>query len=149
VPVPAEVAGLAAAPLVTGQGSVVRRGGGVIAIGAGPVVLTQLLRGAADLDLTVVNLPWLNRVDHEWLAGLAAAADEIVVVDNHYTHGGQADLVARALLEIGSPPRFHGIGLTQVPVCGTDDEALDAHHLSAARLVRRIRDRVPAMKGNS
>jgi transketolase len=153
VPVPAEVAGLPVSSLVVGRGSIVRRGGRTVAIGAGPVVLTQLLLAAAELDLTVVNLPWLNRVDHKWLAGIVDRADEIVVVENHYTHGGQADLVARALLEIGSPPRFHGrfhgIGLTQIPVCGTDDEALDAHGLHAAQLVKQIRDLQQAMERNS
>ncbi|WP_206681197.1 transketolase C-terminal domain-containing protein [Actinomadura sp. J1-007] len=113
-----------------------REGGPTVAVGAGPVVLGQLLLAAETTDLTVVNLPWLNRVDPDWLAGLAARAERIVVVENHYTHGGQADLVARALLELGlaAPPRFHGVGLTEVPACGTSDEVLFVHGLSAARL---------------
>lgn len=144
VPVPPEVvaldAELGAAPLHPGRGVVVRSGGPTVAIGAGPVVLGQLLRAADEADLTVVNLPWLNRVDPEWLTVLATEAEQIVVVDNHYTRGGQADLVARALLELGLPavPRFRGIGLTEVPKCGTADEVLDAHGLSAGRLAEAL-----------
>ncbi|MGW3735403.1 transketolase family protein [Streptomyces sp. NPDC005148] len=145
VPVPAESAAIGSGPLRPGRGRTVREGDRVVAVAAGPVVLTQLLR-AADLLMTdgvrlrVVNLPWLNRVDEQWLTGLAAEADTLVVVENHYRHGGQADTVARALLEARVPrlPDFHGIGLTEVPVCGTEDEALDAHGLSAPRLAEQI-----------
>jgi len=145
-PCPPEVADLRTGPLVVGRGRTVRDGGRTVAVGSGPVVLTELLR-AADLlagdgiDLTVVNLPWLNRVDPAWLADLADRADQLFVVENHYTHGGQADLLARALLELKLPttPRLHGIGLTEVPTCGTAGEALEAHGLSAARLAGSVR----------
>jgi transketolase len=145
VPCPQEALDAPVGPLVTGRGEVIRAGGSIVAIGAGPIVLTELLRAAPTLDLTVVNLPWLNRVDHGWLAELAAGAETIVVVDNHFTHGGQADLVARALLEADLPrvPRFVGIGLTEVPVCGTPDETLDHHALRADRLVDTLLARVP------
>nr|WP_198427199.1 transketolase C-terminal domain-containing protein [Streptomyces antimycoticus] len=123
-----------------------------MAIGAGPVVLTQLLR-AADLladdgvDLTVVNLPWNNRVDQVWLSGLAADADWLFVVEDQYARGGQADMLARELLELcASPaPRFHGIGLTGIPQCGTEDEVLSAHGLRADVLAATVRD---ALSGN-
>lgn len=145
--VPAEVEHLPAGPVTPGVGEVVRAaGGGTVAIGHGPVVLAQLLR-AADLlaaegiDLTVVNLPWLNRVDADWLADLAGTADHLLVVEDHYTRGGQADLVARTLLELDLPavPVFRGVGLTEVPRCGTPAEALDAHGLSAAALAETVR----------
>jgi transketolase len=114
---------------------VVRSGGPTVAIGAGPIILSQLLDAAPALDLTVVNLPWLNRIDPAWLAELIVDAESVVVVDNHYPRGAQADLVARALLEAGMPrlPLFLGIGLTELPVCGAPDETLDHHGLSANR----------------
>ncbi|WP_405996971.1 transketolase C-terminal domain-containing protein [Streptomyces sp. NBC_00829] len=144
-PVRAEVDALPTVPLSVGRGHVVRRGGRTVAIGSGPVVLAQLL-GAAELlaadgiDLTVVNLPWLNRVDPAWLAGLAEGADTLTVVENHYTHGGQADTVSRALLEAGLPamPRFRGLGLSEVPRCGTEAEALAAHSLDSASLAAAL-----------
>jgi transketolase len=145
VPVPQEALDAPAGPLVTGRGEVIRTGGSIVAIGAGPIVLTELLRAAPALDLTVVNLPWLNRIDPGWLTELADGAETIVVVDNHFTHGGQADLVARALLEADLPrvPRFVGIGLTEVPVCGTPDETLAHHDLRADRLIDTLLARIP------
>jgi transketolase len=149
VPCPPEVATLPAAPLVVGRGHVIRRGAGAVAIGSGPVVLTELLRAAellrADgIDLTVVNLPWLNRVDSAWLAELCGEAEQLVVVENHFTRGGQADVLARALLELRCErrPSFRGVGLTEVPRCGTADEALEAHGLSSGRLAEAIRAEV-------
>lgn len=145
-PVPTDVADMPAEPLVEGRGRVIRAGGTAVAIGAGPVVLSELLRAAAlliadGIDLTVVSLPWLNRVDATWLTGLAVRADHLFVAENHYTRGGQADLLARTLLELGErpAPQFLGIGLTEIPRCGRDDEVLDAHGLSASRLATAIR----------
>ncbi|GGM15111.1 MULTISPECIES: transketolase family protein [Micromonospora] len=149
VPVPEPVAGLPAGPLELGRGRVVRPGGPVVAVGAGPVVLAELLR-AADLlaadgiDLTVVALPWLNRVDHGWLGDLVERADHLVVVENHFVRGGQADLLARALAELRlpDPPAFRGVGVTEVPRCGTPAEALLAHGLHADRLAEVVRAEV-------
>jgi transketolase len=148
-PCPPEISSVPAEPLTVGRGRVIRRGGGAVAIGSGPIVLAQLMRAAellrADgIDLTVYNLPWLNRIDLRWLAELCDAAGQLIVVENHYTRGGQADLLARALLELGlsQPPRFRGVGLTEAPHCGTDDEALLAHGLSTAGLAQVIRSTV-------
>jgi transketolase len=152
VVVPAEVAALPAAPLIVGAGQVLRTGGDAVAIGAGPVVLTQLLR-AADLlagesiALTVVNLPWHNRVDPVWLAGLLADTAHVFVIEHQYTRGGQADLIARELLEMGpwTGATFRGIGLTDVPRCGTDAEVLAAHGLDATQLSHLISADVRAL----
>jgi transketolase len=146
VPCPPAVAALPG-ELAAGRGSVVRPGGGTVAIGAGPVVVAELLR-AADLlrpegyDLTVVNLPWLNRVDLDWLANLATGTEHLVVVEDHYLRGGQADMLARALLELDLParPRFRGLGLACVPRCGSAGEVLAAHRLDAQSLAIAIRD---------
>jgi transketolase len=104
----------------------------------------DLLRRDDGLQLAVAALPWLNHVDPDWLGGLAAEFDQIVVVEHQYTRGGQADLVARALLELRLErrPAFHGVGLTAVPACGSPDEVLGHHRLAPADLAARIRERV-------
>ncbi|MEU8541968.1 1-deoxy-D-xylulose-5-phosphate synthase N-terminal domain-containing protein [Streptomyces sp. NPDC048717] len=145
-PVPAELVELPPAPLVVGQGRVLRgAGAGPVAIGAGPVVLAQLL-GAAELlagrgvALTVVDLPWHNRIDPAWLSGLLTGARHLFVVEHQFDRGGQADLIARHLLETGAGDgtAFRGIGLTEVPRCGTEAEVLAAHGMDAAHLADLI-----------
>jgi transketolase len=149
VPCAPEVAALPPAPLRLGRGRVLRSGGDTVAVGSGPVVLAELLRAAEllrthRLELTVAELPWLNRVDPGWLAGLIGGARLLIVVEHHYTRGGQADVLARALLglDLPAPPRFRGIGMTEIPRCGQAAEVLDAHGLSAPRLADSIRDDV-------
>lgn len=144
-PVPEVCLDITAGPLRRGHGRDVRAGGRTVAIGAGPLVLGQLLSAAelltgADLDLRVVNLPWLNAVDPGWLRSVAAGAEQLIVVENHYTTGGQADTVARALAEcdLAVPPWFHGMGLTGLPACGTPQEALKAHGLDVSTLAEAI-----------
>jgi transketolase len=146
VTVPTEAARFPSGPLVLGRGRLVAGTGRAVALGAGPVVLTQLVRAAgllADegIGLAVVNLPWHNRIDPRWLAELAAGADQLIIIETQYTRGGQADMVARTLLESTASAHitFRGIGLTDVPRCGTEDEVLDAHGLSAVRLADEIR----------
>lgn len=109
------------------------------------MVLAQLL-GAADLlaaqdiELTVVDLPWHNRIDPAWLGELLTGIGHVFVVEHQYGSGGQADLIARHLLETGTGDgiSFRGIGLTEVPRCGTDAEVLAAHGMDAAHLAREI-----------
>ncbi|HZM74957.1 MAG TPA: transketolase C-terminal domain-containing protein [Candidatus Limnocylindrales bacterium] len=142
VPVDPAVEAIAAQPLQVGRGHVVRRGDGRITlIGSGPVVLGQALQAAQRLaargiELTVVGLPWLNRLDPLWLREIAADCDVLIVAENHYRIGGSADLVARTLHELALPraPRFIGIGIGEVPRCGGADEVLAAHGLDAASL---------------
>ena len=72
VPCPPEVLDLPAEPLETGRGQVIRAGGPTVAIGAGPIVLAELLNAPRCHGSTSPwsNLPWLNRVDPAWLAAL-------------------------------------------------------------------------------
>ncbi len=146
VAVPDLVSHLPVSALVRGRGEVVRVGSGdVVVMGAGPMVLEQLLRSSELLESrgdptpTLVNLPWLNVVDAEWLEEIASTCSELVVVEHHYSRGGQADTVARAIAELESRrPRFRGIGLEEVPRCGTPEEVLTFHRLDHASLAESI-----------
>lgn len=143
---PPAIVDLPAAPLIVGQGQVVRSGSHAVAIGAGPVVVAQLLH-AADLlavdgiALTVVDLPWHNRIDPVWLAALLGDTTHVLVVEHQYERGGQADLIARHLVEMGpwGGTHFRGLGLTAVPRCGSDDEVLAAHGMRAHDIAEIVR----------
>jgi transketolase len=152
LPCSPEVAGLPVGSMTTGRGQVVRVGNGeIVAVGAGPVVLTELLRAAGALategiEVTVINLPWLNRVDERWLSEVTTDAKWLFVVEEHYERGGQADTLARALLDLAPRgiPQFRGIGLTGIPRCGTADEVLGAHGLRADLLADAFRGCMPS-----
>ncbi len=138
---------------VEGRGVALTEGDDVVLIGYGPVMLPQAWRAAQKLaadrgiGVKVVNLPWLNRIDADWLAGLAADFAHVVTIDNHYITGGQGDRVAAALATSGlaGRVRLHQWGLTDVPPCGTNDEILRALALDPQGIADRV---VAALRTN-
>jgi transketolase len=65
----------------------------------------------------------------------------VFVVEHQYARGGQADLIARHLLEMGpwTGATFRGVGLSDVPRCGTEEEVLAAHGLRPQDIADMVR----------
>lgn len=130
----------------SGIGTVLRDGSDAVVFGYGPVLLHEALL-AADLleekgfSLKVVNMPWLNRVDHNWLAETVAGYDTIFVLDNHSPYGGLGDSLLNSLALSGNlaAKTFKKLAVDGFPACGTPKEALTYHELDAASLAVKIR----------
>ncbi len=133
--------------LELGRGVTLREGSDVAVFGYGPILLGEALRAASRLEsedgisVRVVNLPWLNRLDHEWFASAVAGVEQVVALDNQYVHAGQGDMLGSALagLHLDRPPAFHKMGLERLPASGQPDEVLRAHGLDADSLCQRVR----------
>jgi transketolase len=133
--------------LQPGRGVFVRAGSDALVIAAGPIMLSQAFRAAEQIaagtgvEVAIVNLPWLNQVDAEWLEGLARRFPWIITVDNHYVNAGQGQMVGARLAELALRPlpKFRRLGLTRIPLCGGNTEVLRAHHLDADSLAAEIR----------
>lgn len=122
-----------------GTGSVLREGSDVAVIGYGPVPLTEAWHAAEECarqgtGVRLINLPWLNHVDPAWLRGALKGVRRVVTLDNHYRHGGQGDMIARALAENGLHLPVSRLGLDDVPACGTNPEVLAHHTLCRAAM---------------
>lgn len=130
---------------VRGQGVTLIEGSDVALIGYGPVLLSAAVQAADILardhriSAKVINLPWLNQVDPDWLRAALGGCSRVVCLDNHYMIGGQGDAVAR---ELG---RFDGggVGVTRlaiedVPPCGTNPQVLGAVGLDAGSIAQRV-----------
>jgi len=133
------------AKLVPGTGTILREGRDGVIIAYGPVMLSQAFVAAEELaavsgiELSVVNLPWLNRVDAEWLASVIGSRRWLFSVDDHYVAGGLGQLIAATLLDAGGyVPRVRRFGVRELPACGAPDEVLAHHGLDAESLVREI-----------
>jgi transketolase len=119
-----------------GRGTVLREGSDALLFAYGPVMLHEALNAAEALGTTVqvVNMPWLNRVDAEWLADLVEPFGELFVVEDHAPVGALGDSLRRHL--DGRPVTVFGV--EGWPACGTPIEALRFHGLDGASLADRI-----------
>ena len=129
--------------LELGKGICVREGGDALIIAYGPVMLAEAYKAAELLkdkgkNVAVINLPWLNKIDGAWLHGEANKYKHIFTIDDHYTALGQGTLVAAELAKRGDHPAIMALGLTEIPVCGQNVEALAYHKLDAASIAERI-----------
>jgi transketolase len=129
-----------------GRGVTLRPGKSALAIGYGPLLLPQawhaaeLLAQRHGIELEIVNLPWLNHVDAEWLRALVAGRTHLFTLDNHYVDGGQGQMLLGRLSELGLPqlPRCTRLGLRSIPACGQNAEVLRAHELDAAGIAAAV-----------
>jgi len=129
-----------------GKGAVIKEGGDGVIFAYGPTLLPEAVRAAQilldnhGLDVRLVNLPWLNRVDEEWLADTVRGADHVVTLDNHYIEGGQGAMIAATLAAARTDrkPPVKRIGLKEIPVSGKNPDVLRHHGLDAASLADDI-----------
>jgi len=130
---------------VTGRGVALTEGEDAVLFGYGPVMLPQAFEAARllrerGIGLQVVNLPWLNRIDSQWLHETVEGHRLLVTLDNHYVWGGQGEWLVSQVARLGlaSPPRAVLLGVREIPACGTNEEVLRYHGLDAASLADTI-----------
>lgn len=144
--------------LTEGRGVELTAGRDAVIFGYGPVLLGEAVKAAALLNsrhaiqVAVINLPWLNRIDRDWFAEAVRDRAAIFTLDNHFIHGGQGDMLLRTLAEMAdgrsSPHRIvRRLGILDVPFCGRNDEVLRAHGLDAESLCGTIAAAIAAKVG--
>ena len=132
--------------LERGRGVALTGGRDAVLFGYGPVMLSEACRASAllrerhGLGLRVVNLPWLNLVDPQWLAGEVGDAPRIFCLDDHYVSGGQGEMLVATLAELGlsADRTVRRFGVRDIPACGQNDEVLRAHRLDADSLAEDL-----------
>jgi transketolase len=129
-------AGYEASP---GRGAVLRDGHDAVLLAYGPVLLHEALLAAELLAeegvaLRVVDMPWLNRFDPEWLATEVEPFENVLVLEDHAPVGGLGDALRREL----QGRAVTVFGVEGWPACGTPAEALRFHGLDGASLAERI-----------
>jgi transketolase len=131
--------------LAEGRGTVLAEGDDAVLFAYGPVMLHEALGAAeilhaADINVRVVNMPWLNRIDTAWLEAVVDSCPSIFVLDDHGPVGGLGDRMARVLAASGQLASrwFETFAVEGYPACGTPGEVLRHHRLDAASLAERI-----------
>ncbi len=131
---------------ILGQGIKLVEGSDVVVISYGPVLLSGAIDAARiliekdNLSVKVINLPWLNKVDAEWLKREILGYKWVFSLDNHYVKGGQGDAIARVMVGIeGLESRFINLGVENIPPSGTNPQVLKQVGLDVDALIQSIR----------
>lgn len=133
-----------------GKGVPLTEGSDAVVFAYGPVLLSEAYRAAVELEkkhrlgVKVVNLPWLNTIDRAWLLDTVVSYQCTFSLENHYVVGGQGDRLCSALAEIGYIGRLERFGITDIPVCGSNQEVLASYGLDWKSLAERIAQRLLA-----
>ena len=134
--------------LTKGRGVALLDGKDAIIFAYGPVLLGQAydaalrLRLEQQIGVTLINMPWLNVVDREWLRETVADFDTVITLDNHYIAQGQGAMLAAtiAALRATSAPILVALGVSDVPACGQNDEVLRIHGLDSNSIFNAVID---------
>jgi len=128
-----------------GRGSVLKDGKDAVMFAYGPVLLNEALTAAEMLQeknfsLKIVNMPWLNRVDADWLEKTVGDIQTIFVVDNHMHYGGLGDLMLNSVMKSNAlrHRQVFKFAVEDYPACGTPPETLSYHRLDGKSLASRI-----------
>ncbi len=124
-----------------GKGVALTEGKDAVLITYGPVLLSAAVQAAQSLSkenglsVKVINLPWLNNIDAEWLTREVGTCMNIFSLDNHYFVGGQGDRIAEIIAkEALSEKKLFRVGISEIPACRTNPEILKVHGLDSASI---------------
>jgi transketolase len=132
--------------LTKGRGVTLLQGRDAIIFAYGPVLLGQAydaalrLRLEQQVEVTLINLPWLNTIDWDWLRETLADFDTVVTLDNHYIAHGQGAMLAATIsgLRQTPPPLVVMLGVSDIPACGQNDEVLRIHGLDSGSIFNAV-----------
>jgi transketolase len=128
-----------------GLGMVLKEGEDAVVFAYGPVILNEVLIASNLLEkkgvgLKVINMPWLNTINSNWLSRVIDGFKRVFVVEDHSPTGGLGSFLLAKLNEnqqLGKG-NFKIIGVEGFPVCGTPAEALAYHHMNASAISKTI-----------
>lgn len=128
-----------------GQGVTLVEGTDVTIIAYGPVMLSAAVQAAGilakekNLSVKVINLPWLNIVDSNWLKTTIGSCKRVLCLDNHYVIGGQSEVLSRTMVQWdGQHARVQHLGLKEIPPSGTNPEVISRISLDAGAIVEVV-----------
>jgi transketolase len=128
-----------------GRGVPLTEGRDAVMFAYGPVMLHEALLASELLKeqgfgLRVVNMPWLNRVDDQWLAEVLEPCRAIFVLEDHAPVGGLGDHLLNHLVKqnLLADRAFEKFAVEGYPACGTPAQVLRFHRLDGESLAPRI-----------
>ncbi len=131
--------------LKKGEGIALTEGNDAIIFAYGPLLLPQAYMAAKKLktehniSVKVVSMPWLNTINKAWLKETIGNIRQIYTLDNHLINGGQGEKIGVVIAQLGfSDISFKMLGLTEIPVCGMNNEVLVYHGLDIESIINTL-----------
>lgn len=121
-----------------GRGSKISEGKEVAILGYGPTMMAEAMIAKEELSRDgikprIVEIPWLNRVDEEWLRHITDGIDLVVCLENHSATGGLSEEVQRII------GRVQVIGADGYGRSGEADEVLRYFKMDGKSIAEKVR----------
>jgi transketolase len=128
-----------------GQGVVLREGKDLVVVAYGPVMLSLAVNFARNFEentgktVKVINLPWLNHIDLNWLIKAVEGSSLLVALDNHYSEGGQGQRIKAILSDSNqNVPKILTLCIDGIPHSGVNDEVMAMHGLTVPGILKAV-----------
>ena len=125
---------------VIGKGRKLRQGSDILVVSTGSTTyrVSEAIEKIEGISITHLHYPTIKPFDVELLLESAKNVRFVVTVEEHYIRGGLGSMVAEIMSE-HLPKKVHRIGVSDAfSGCGTDEELLEAHGLSAEKIKDQI-----------
>ena len=125
--------------LTYGQGYVVEDGEDIALFTYNPYMLNECIKASEllikkNINAKVINLPWLNYVDEEWLYNVTTVIDHIFTIEDHMVFTGMGSYINTQV----NNKSIINVGISEIPVNGSNLDALHYHKLTAEDLAHTI-----------
>lgn len=125
--------------LELGKGIKLADGKDAVMIGYGPTMLSEALIARQMLEkdgikIKIIDLPWLNRIDEEWLLRETEDFETVICLENHSTKGGISEELNRILGR-----RIYTIGIEGYGKSGENGEILAYFGLDAESIKQKVK----------
>jgi len=124
-----------------GTGNICKEGTAATIIASGPLMLRNAIDASRLLanegvDVSVIDIPWVTNICTDWLQEAIAETPHLIVLDNHFEHGGLMDRLNSVLVKMATRPnKISHLAVKDIPVCGTPDEVLAYHGLAVESII--------------
>jgi Transketolase, C-terminal subunit len=128
-----------------GCGVTLKDGNDAVLISYGPVMLKEAIHASQllemeEISLEIINMPWLNQVDKQWVKEKIGTNKPVFILEDHNSEGGLGDHFLHTLALNGwvNNRIFQIFGVTGFPAWGRPPEVLKYHKLDSTSIAARI-----------